>query len=195
MTLVTLTGRIIAVAGENLFNNITTANSRKDLFEVCELEPMTFRGIKFTLTYDDAVITVPIDQSLQNSSDIQDFVKTVVPSADLPDTAVTEKETEENQLQFQQSTESTRIDTASIGAFLSYAKGLGYGTKTGNEIDAMSFPELMEYVRELSERLEKIRLYMSLYELDFNDKDEFEAADAIGTDELISLIAKRQTVL
>ena len=36
---------------------------------------------------------------------------------------------------------------------------------------------------------------MSLYELDFNDKDEFEAADAIGTDELISLIAKRQTVL
>ena len=59
----------------------------------------------------------------------------------------------------------------------------------------MSFPELMEYVRETSERLEKIRLYMSLYELDFNDKDEFEAADAIGTDELISLIAKRQTVL
>ena len=59
---------------------------------------MTFRGIKFTLTYDDAVITVPIDQSLQNSSDIQDFVKTVVPSADLPDTAVTEKETEENQI-------------------------------------------------------------------------------------------------
>ena len=146
MTLVTLTGRITAVAGENLFNNIV--RTRKDLFEVCETEPMTFRGIKFTLTYDDAVITVPIDQSLQNSSDIQDFVKRIVPSADLPDTAVTEKETEENQLQFQQSAEITRVDTASIGAFLSYAKGLGYGTKTGGEIDAMPFPELMEYVRE-----------------------------------------------
>ena len=193
MTLVTLTGRITAVGGENLFNNIV--RTRKDLFEVCELEPMTFRGINFTMTYDDTVITVPIDQSLQRSSYIQDFVKRIVPSADLPDTAVTEKETEENQLQFQQSTEITRVDTASIGAFLSYAKGLGYGTKTGGEIDAMSFPELMEYVRETNERLEKIRLYMSLYELDFNDKDEFEAADAIGTDELISLIAKRQTVL
>ena len=38
MTLVTLTGRITAVAGENLFNNII--RTRKDLFEICELEPL-----------------------------------------------------------------------------------------------------------------------------------------------------------